>query len=171
MVRKKKINSSDDQVANELQERLKWDIRINSADFNVEVVRGVVSLTGAVDSTFRKNAIVRIVMSTHGVVGIKDSIDVVSGYSRSDVEIENIVRSQLKPISFADGEWIDVSVRDGIIRLEGFVAWQWHKAIADQIGWSLSGVRDCINLISVGEIRALNELPPSVPTIPQEGFI
>lgn len=150
MERKKKNVRSDDQITADIGERMRWDMRMSIADIEFHVARGVVTLRGAVDSTFRKDAVLRSVLSTQGVSGLRDGIDVVDGYSRSDIEIENIIKNQLKPIVFSSGEWIDVSVKDGVVKLDGKVRWPWHKAIAAQIGWSLSGVRDCVNLIGVG---------------------
>lgn len=142
-------NQSDGELARVLRDRIKWDKRVSLADLNIAVRGGVVIVSGFVDTSYKKNAALEIISETEGVWNIEDRIVVPSDYFRSDEELLKILKGQLNEIVKIGGEYIEVDVAEGIVKLEGEVFRPRLKAMAVASAWELSGVRDVLNFIEI----------------------
>lgn len=80
-----------------------------------------------------------------------DLSKVTNGYSRTDKEISELITQQINVMPFLPGEWIEVEVVGGVVKLKGCVRRPKLKAFAASATWELSGVRDCINKIEIRE--------------------
>ena len=145
----------DLELAHRIHDHLKWDKRVSSADFDVEVENRGVIISGYVDTAFKKRAALEVVSDTEGVWSIEDRIMVPSEYFRSDDEIRTILSTQIAEMLKIGGEHIEIEVLDAIVVLHGQVFRPRLKAMAASAAWELSGVRDVQNLIEIrGEVPA-----------------
>jgi osmotically-inducible protein OsmY len=78
------------------------------------------------------------------------------GYKRSDERIREDVNDRLTDYSHLDASDIDVTVVEGVVKLEGWVDSRWAKRSAEDIVETVSGVNDVQNSLRVG--RPASEL-------------
>ena len=142
-------NQIDNELANKIRDRLKWDKRVSQADIEIIVKGCNVIVVGYVDTAFRKNAALEVVSDTEGVWSIEDRIVVPADYFRSDEEIFNILHDQASEMIKIGGEHIEVGVLDSVVILRGEVFRPRLKAMAVASAWELSGVKDVLNLIEI----------------------
>lgn len=141
----------DRELLKQLENRLRWDQRVSLVDVQLQTHCGYVTLSGVVDAAFRRLAALELVSHTEGVQGYQDRIIVDEGFVKSDGELVAIVTKQLGLLSLSPEERIFADVARGVVRLRGQVSQVRSKALAAGLIWSLSGVRDCINLVEVVE--------------------
>jgi osmotically-inducible protein OsmY len=77
------------------------------------------------------------------------------GYKRSDDRVMEDVNDRLTDYSHLDASDIEVTVIDGVVKLEGWVDSRWAKRSAEDIVETVSGVKDVQNNLRVG--RATSE--------------
>jgi osmotically-inducible protein OsmY len=77
------------------------------------------------------------------------------GYKRSDGRVMEDVNDRLTDYSHLDASDIEVTVVDGVVKLEGWVDSRWAKRSAEDIVETVSGVKDVQNNLRVG--RATSE--------------
>jgi osmotically-inducible protein OsmY len=142
----------DKRLLDTIKDRIRWDIRVSNSDISVQVKDGVVILDGYFDLPYRHAAALDVIGTTEGLKGIEDRSMVVDDYRRTDKDLEILISKQLLSQNFLSGEWIDVTVRGGVVTLEGAVYRSRLKAFAARSVWELSGVKDCFNLIDLKEI-------------------
>lgn len=158
----------DDQSLSEiLVSRIRWDIRVSNSDISMIVKKGKVTLLGYFDADFRHEAAVQVITTTDGVLEFEDRSLVLQDYHRTDQELEVLVNKQILKMDLLPGEWIDVAVSRGSVRLEGSVFRTHIKASAARFAWELSGVRDCLNYIEMRSpqgdlVRARVSVAPSL---------
>ncbi len=67
---------SDDEIRDDLRNRLTWDSWVDPAQVNIDVRGGVVTLTGDVDSVVEKRAAGDDAWDTPGVVDVVNNLKV-----------------------------------------------------------------------------------------------
>ncbi len=147
----KSINTPDQELLERIQNRIRWDIRVSNSVVSIKVKGGEVILHGYFDKPYRHSAAVSVITTTEGVRIFKDDSQVVDDYYRTDKELESLISKQILALPFLPGEWIDVDVCDGVVKLEGLVFRPRFKAFAARATWELSGIKDCINMIDLKE--------------------
>lgn len=158
-------NKSDQELLRIIKSRIRWDKRVSEADLDIVVRGGVVIVSGYVDTSYKKNAAIEVLSETEGVWNIEDRIVVPVDYYRSDEEILKILKSQTDEMVKICGEHVEVTVADGVVKLEGEVFRPRLKAMAVAAAWELSGVRDVHNFIQI-------RYPPRrVPQLEEGGFL
>lgn len=141
----------DAELTRMIRDRIKWDKRVSLNDLDVVVREGVVVVAGYVDSAYRRDAALELITDLDGIWAVDNRIVVPGDYYRSDDEIERLIKRDLEEELKISGEYIDVEVRNGIVKLEGEVFRPRLKALADGAAWELSGVRDVINMIEISD--------------------
>lgn len=157
-MKKNKLN--DSVLLAKIQERIRWDIRVSNFDTFIKVKKGFVTLYGYFDKSYRQEAAMHIIATTDGIKGIENQSQVLIDYFRSDKDLEDLIVKQIRVLPLQIGEWIDVEVENGVVKLQGTVNSSWHKAFAARSAWELSGVVDCINLIVITKVQELSSLNP-----------
>jgi osmotically-inducible protein OsmY len=145
----KNKNTFDSSLIKTIRDRIKGDIRVNNLDIEITVQNGSVILAGDFDKFYRREAAIEIIRSTEGVTELIDESAVITEYFRSDGDLKTLIEKQIQSLPLSSGEWINVSVNDGIVKLDGIVFKPQLKAFAASDSWGLSGIQDCINLIEV----------------------
>lgn len=157
--------SEDRDLVSRICERIKWDKRISPADFKVLAEGGSVVVSGYVDTSCKKQAALGVIISTEGVWDVEDKIVVLADFYRSDDEIKQVLDEELLELVKICGEHIEITVYDGVVKLEGEVFRPRLKAMAVINAWELSGVRDVINLIEI------KDPPRRVPLVSETSVI
>lgn len=149
---------SDHQLKIDVTDELAWDPAVDAADIGVIVNKGVVTLTGHLDTFVEKHAAERAVRRVAGVRGIAIELDVklAPKHKRSDSEIAQAAAAALRWHAMVPADRVQVEVQDGWVTLTGEVDWAYQRACAEQGIFPLVGVRGLNNDISVKQ-RASNK--------------
>ena len=141
---------SDNSLRDDVLLELKWDPKISSAsDIAVAVKDGVVTLSGFVPSFWEKDAAEKAVKRVYGVRGIANDIEVKLFWQRTDPEIARDAVRELESHVSIPADRIKVTVKDGWVRLEGTVDWEYQKSLAQSAMKKLKGVSGVTNKIQV----------------------
>ena len=103
-----------------------------------------ITLRGAVPHLRVRGAAALAVGSLAGVREIRNEL-LVGTPERSDGDIARILRDALTQESSVDERCIEVSVENGIVRLEGEVETLTHSRLASALAWWVRGVRGVEN--------------------------
>jgi hyperosmotically inducible protein len=125
-----------------------------ASQINVETERGVVQLSGFVDSDAARQA---AVATAKGVTGVKEVQDKLlirdsrsTGEAVDDTVIEAKVKSELAGKSgLGTATDVIVEVNRGVVELSGFVPTLEQKTMAANIARGVSGVKDVQNNIEL----------------------
>ena len=118
---------------------------VSASDVNVEVDKGVVQLSGFVESEEARDAAGRIAADIIGVKSVSNKL-AIAGEKRSfgttldDQMIETKVNAALMSAEATNAGDIDVEVREGVVQLSGFVASAAEKQVATEIAQGVKGV-------------------------------
>jgi osmotically-inducible protein OsmY len=142
---------SDEEIQSEALFQLDWDSRLRWSDISVIVKKGVVTLTGTVDSYAKKLAAQRAAHSVRGVLDVANDIEVkVTGsLRRADSEIAQAIRDALEWNALVPSYKIHSTVTNGWVALEGEVEYYSERVAAERAVAHLSGVRGVTNEIAV----------------------
>lgn len=142
---------NDFEIQKDVMDELGWEPSLNPSEIGVAVKDGVVTLSGQVDSFFKKQTAEKAVKRVRGVKAIAEDIQVgVSpSYRRSDADIASAVLDALKWHAAVQEDKIKVKVEDGIVRLDGEVEWDFQRKSAKSAIENLNGVIAVHNLIVV----------------------
>ena len=140
---------TDEQLAIEIRTTLASDPWVDEQRITVNVVGGVVYLTGTVESPAARAYAEGDAWSVHGVVEVVNQLAVVPPATRADVEIVGDVREALARNPRVAPTAIEVSAVDGVVTLRGTVPTLEQKWLAEDIARWAVGVRDVVNDITV----------------------
>jgi osmotically-inducible protein OsmY len=141
---------SDEEIRETIRRNLDRDVRIsNPANIHVAVSAGVVTLTGTVPSHTQKTAAADDAWMAPGVVDVINDIVVVPPSRRTDAEIEADVRRALDTDPDINAARIRVSVVNGVVYLRGSVPTYYQISEASTDAWSVPGVVDVVNELTV----------------------
>jgi osmotically-inducible protein OsmY len=142
---------TDKQLQQAVLDELDFEPGVRSTDIGVSVHEGVVTLSGFVDSYGDKFDAERTVKRVFGVKGLANDLAVKlpDPAHRPDPEIAEAAVRALEASSSVPRGRIQVTVRDGVVILEGEVDWQFQGMAAVDALRRLTGVRDVRSHISV----------------------
>lgn len=145
------MHAPDSQVRQAVIAELECDSRVRGRQIGVEVVDGVVTLTGAVASWPERSAVRE---AAHRVRSVRDLVDELEvneehGSTAEDVELARAVRYALEHDVEAPSENIRSTVAGGIVILEGTVGYFAERDDVAQAVGRIRGVRSVDNRIAV----------------------
>jgi osmotically-inducible protein OsmY len=142
---------SDSEIKQQVLRELKWDSRIAWSTIGVEVLEGVVTLSGKVNSYAKKRAAQEAAHRIAGVLDVANDIEVrpTGDITRSDADIAKAVRHVLQWDALVPDEQITSTVSDGWVTLEGDVALWRERQDAERAVLRLEGVLGVINKIAI----------------------
>jgi hyperosmotically inducible protein len=125
-----------------------------AGEINVDVNRGVVKLSGFVDSSKEKSAAGDIARKVDGVQSVQNDIAVKEGSSTAGEVIDDSiltakVKAALIESSDTKAHQINVETKEGVVQLSGFVDSAGAKSAATNVAKSVTGVKDVRNELSV----------------------
>ena len=125
----------------------------DAADINVDVNRGVVKLSGFVDSADVKSKAAEVARNVEGVQSVQNDIAVGESSTAGEVIDDSVLTAKVKTALIASNETkahqINVETKDGVVQLSGFVDDAQAIAAATSVAKSVTGVKDVKNELSV----------------------
>jgi osmotically-inducible protein OsmY len=156
------VSRTDEAIREDVIHELAWDPKITSTDVAVAVHEGIVTLSGYVPSYWEKDEAEKAVKRVLGVRGVVNDIEVRLASMRTDPEIARDVLHELEShISIPKGA-IQITVKNGIVTLEGSVDWQYQKDLAESAVKKLRGVTSVINRILVRPPTSPSEIKEKI---------
>lgn len=142
---------SDSEIKSQVMRELKWDSRIGWSQIGVEVIEGVVTLTGVVSTYAQKLAGQDAAHRINGVLDVANDVEVKPEglFVRSDAEIALAVRHVLEWDALVPDERIKSTVSGGWVTLEGNVDFWQQREDAELSVLRLEGVIGVTNEITV----------------------
>lgn len=155
---------TDIELQKDVLRELQWEPSVDAAHVGVTVKKGVVTLTGHVNSYVEKYAAENAAKRVYGVKAVANELDVVlPGDSvRTDEDVAQSVVSALKANSLVPDEKITPIVSNGWVTLEGKVEWQLEKKAAEEAVRYLTGVKGVTNLIKVNPKVSPDEIKSKI---------
>jgi osmotically-inducible protein OsmY len=137
------------EVAENVKTMLKLDPFLGAKTIDVSVRNGRVSLTGTVDYDYEKYRAGDIASRAKGVVNVTNYLHVSSVWTwRSDIEIQNDIRTELWWSPFVDSEEVKVDVEQGTATLTGVVDSWAERTIAEENAYE-GGAKDVVNKLNL----------------------
>jgi osmotically-inducible protein OsmY len=142
---------TDEEIKNEVQFQIGWDSRIRQSEVGVIVKKGVVTLTGMVDSYAKKLAAQQAAHRARGVLDVANDIEVkiLGDKARTDADIAQAARHALDWNVLVPANQIHTTVMNGWVTLEGEVEYYRERLDAERAISHLPGVSGVINKIKV----------------------
>lgn len=142
---------SDHALRQDVIDELAWEPSVNDTAIGVEVVDGVVTLTGHLGSFAEKKAAERAVQRVAGVRAIAEEIDVKLPISskRTDADIARTAVTALEWNASIPAGKVHLKVEDGWITLTGEVEHAYQRAAAEQAVRGLMGLIGVSNQITL----------------------
>lgn len=142
---------TDNEIKQQVLRELKWDSRIGWSEIGVEVMEGVVTLTGVVSSYAKKLATQEAAHRISGVLDVANDVEVRpdGDFMRSDADIARAVRHILEWDALVSDERIKSTVSDSWVTLEGDVDFWHQREDAELTVLRLEGVIGVTNEITV----------------------
>jgi len=142
---------TDSDVKRDVEDELKYDPDLSTAEIGVSVKNGVVALTGFVRSYSQKLQAETDAKRINGVLGVANDLEVrfESVDARPDPDIARDVIAQMKlelPFSY---EKIKTVVKNGWVTLEGDMEWNYQRTRAESAALRVKGVLGVSNFIKV----------------------
>ena len=134
---------TDKQIQLDVLAELKWEPSVNATHIGVEVIDGVVTLAGHVDSFAEKWDAERAAQRVHGVKALAIELDVkLAGSSeRTDADIARSAENVLQWMTYLPKDAVKVMVENGWITLTGEVEWGYQRQSAASAVRYLMGVK------------------------------
>jgi osmotically-inducible protein OsmY len=139
---------ADDEIAQRALDILKWSVQVPVDSIQVKVEKGWVTLTGAVEWQYQKQAAESAVRQLSGVRGVTNIIEIEPHVAVSDIHQK--IMDSLKRNAEVEADSIRVVVDNGKVILEGKVKAWYERNLAERAAWSAPGVKEVEVRLSVG---------------------
>lgn len=142
---------TNQELEKDVQNALKWEPSLHTAEIGVVAQDGVITLNGTVDGYFQKTEAEDAAKNVAGVKAIVEKIEVryAKGVTKSDSQIANEVLKWLATSWSVPEERIKVKVENGWVTLEGELPWNYQKETAKNAANYLAGVKGVTNNIII----------------------
>jgi len=149
---------TDAQLKKDITDELDWEPSVNATHIGVSVDRGVVTLTGHIDTYAEKAAIERAVQRVQGVQALALELDVklAPNHQRSDTELAQMLQSALQAQALVPASRVTLKVERGWVTLSGELDWDYQRSQAERTVHQTLGV--------VGVSNRITLKPRTVPT-------
>jgi osmotically-inducible protein OsmY len=124
---------------------------VSPNEIGVAVEKGVATLTGSVDSFYKKWAAERAALRVDGVEAVVNEIEVrlPGDEELTDKGIAQAAARALELDSLVPVDTVKMSVSGGWVTLQGEVEWDYQRREAERVVRTLAGVKGVTNVIEV----------------------
>ncbi len=166
------IEKTDMELKDDVIAELKYEPIVKVTDIGVLVKDGIVTLNGYVGSYVEKLEAVQAVKRIAGVKAIADDIEIQlpESYHRTDSDIAGAATNQINWATLSPPGTVRVTVRAGLMTLEGEVEGWFQKNVAANVVRHLLGVKGVANLLSLAQPISKN-IEPTVKPVEVERAI
>ena len=142
---------TDTELQQDVMAELQYEPTIKAAEIGVGVTDGVVTLSGYVDSFYKKWAAERAAERVFGVKAVAEELKIrlPGSFKRADEEIARAASDALEWNVAVPHDRVKVQVQDGVVTLSGEVDWWYQKDAAGDVVRKLVGVVLVSNLITI----------------------
>lgn len=140
---------TDSEIQKDVMEQLRWEPLLNASEIGIAVKKGIVTLSGTVDTYNKKLKAEQAAKKVAGVKAVAVEMDVKIGVAgkKTDAEIAEAVVNALKWHTSVPDERIKVKVEKGWVTLEGELEWEYQRSAARTAIENISGVVGIANNI------------------------
>lgn len=150
---------TDEQIQRDVLAELQWDSRVQPNEVGVSVKRGIVTLSGHIDSYYKKWAAEEAALRVRvGAVANELEVKLPSSSERTDEEIAAAAVRAIESDALLGGKNLHIAVDSGWITIRGEVDWSFQKEDAERVLRRLWGVKGVTNLTTVKTRPAPTEL-------------
>lgn len=142
---------TDRQLQQSVLQELDFEPGVRASDIGVAIHHGVVTLSGFVESYVEKFEAEHVAQRVFGVKAVANDLEVKlpDEDRQTDPEIAEAAVRALDSAWRVPKERIQITVRDGVVILEGTVDWKYQSAVAEEGVRRLRGVRSVRNRVTV----------------------
>lgn len=143
---------TDENIKRDVVDQLYWDNRVNAADVKVEVLDGIVTMSGNVNTSNARYSAVSDAWMIEGVTNVNNDLQVIYASAMNlptDMQIKTQAENTLLWNEDIDSTKIEVSVSQGIVTLNGTVDSLWKKWEAEQTVYRNFGVLSVGNHLTI----------------------
>jgi len=142
---------SNEDLQRDVQNALKWEPILDTAEIGVTSIDGVVTLCGVVSSYVKKIHAENAAKKVIGVKAIIENIEVKfnNSVNKTNAEIATEVLIALKSNIAVPKDKITVTVEEGWVTLEGEVTWNYEREAAINAVHYLSDIKGITNSIQL----------------------
>ncbi len=154
------MKEPDEKLKKDIIDQLYWDNRIDVSDIKVDVDNHRVTLSGSVPNYAASEAALMTAWGTKGVVQVMNHLAVEYPTSQDippDPEIESRVNNVLSWTTLLYGQDVRVSVKAGVVELEGVVDAYWKKIKTHDLASHVFGVIKIIDNLAIVPGRGLKD--------------
>lgn len=134
---------TDEDIATIARSVLHWTVGLHEDSVQVQVERGRVLLSGAVEWAWQSQMAARVIGQLRGVTGVVNHIDV--SHALAPETIGQQIHSAMQRHAEREAKHIRVTVHDGTVTLSGKVHSFAERAVARGAAWSAPGVRAVVD--------------------------
>ena len=139
--------SDDSEIADRAARLLAWDSRLGGCAIQVKVERGWLTLLGEARNAHQRQVAFSDVKRLSGIVGVTDAITLPSAPTADDVR-GRVERALERQSALKDAD-LRVSEQMGVIVLSGDVPDWPSRAVARNVAWNTTGVREVIDNLRI----------------------
>ena len=141
----------NEDLQTDVQDAIRWEPLLKTADISVTAKDGVITLTGIVDSYAKKLEAEEAAKNVKGVKYVIEKIEIQfeGTGKKGDNEISYEVLNALKWNLQVPNEKVKVKVEAGWVTLEGELTWNYQKEAAKKSVSNLVCVKGVINNITI----------------------
>lgn len=146
----------DSVITGKVKTALTDDETTKARDIKVETHKGVVQLTGFVDTNAEKSRAGEVARTIDGVTSVRNDIEVqtrTAERSAGEVVDDGVITAKVKAALIDNpttkARQINVDTRQGVVQLQGFVDTNDEKMAATDVARSVSGVQSVRNDLEV----------------------
>ncbi|KXU87481.1 OsmY domain-containing protein [Paraburkholderia monticola] len=151
---------TDGQLKQEVEDEFEWDPAVTATDIGVEVMNGVVTLSGHPPSLAEKLAAEKAAQRVAGVKAVVVDMEVrlPKPDQHSDEDVAAAVHAVLYWSVAVPHDAVKIQVEKGWVTLTGEVDWAYQRHIAARAVGQMRGIRGLTNAIEVRPTVASNEI-------------
>jgi len=143
---------SNADLQKDVQDAIRWEPSLSAAEIGVIAKEGIITLTGLVDSYWKKTQAEEAARNVAGVKAVVEKIEIRfanESFKKNDNEIAAEVVNAFKWNTAVPDEKVKVKVEKGWVTLEGELEWNLQKEAANSAVSGLLGVVGVTNDITI----------------------
>jgi osmotically-inducible protein OsmY len=155
---------TDEQIQRDVVAELQWDSRVQPSEVGVGVTSGIVTLSGHVDSYYKKSVVEEAALRVRGVVALASELAVKlpSSSERTDEEVAAAAVRAIESDALLGAKNLQLTVDSGWIAVRGELEWNFQKEDAERVLRRLWGVKGVTNLTTLKTRPAPTELKDKI---------